>query len=63
MARGRDLMRFYCPNDVTRPLFSKSVARRETMDSIYRVNWATSYFDVFNATENQYFNSVTLSAY
>lgn len=38
MARGRDLMRFYCSNDVTRPLFSESVARRKTMDSIYRVN-------------------------
>jgi len=51
VARGRDLMRFYCSNDVTRPLFSESVARRKTMDSIYRINWVTAYnIDVFDVT-------------
>lgn len=49
MARGRDLMRFYCPNDVTGPLFSEPVARRETVDSIYRVSIpdhrALTFFD------------------
>ncbi|KYN20642.1 hypothetical protein ALC57_06959 [Trachymyrmex cornetzi] len=48
VARGRDLMRFYCSNDVTRPLFS--VARRKTMDSIYRINWATISIHIFLAT-------------
>lgn len=43
MARGRDLMRFYCSNDVTRPLFSDSVARRKTMNSI--ASTPRSYFD------------------
>lgn len=49
VARGRDLMRFYCPNDVTGPLFSEPVARRETVDSIYRVSIpdhrASTFFD------------------
>lgn len=45
VARGRDLMRFYCPNDVTGPLFSEPVARRETVDSIYRVS--IPCFDIF----------------
>lgn len=46
VARGRDLMRFYCPNDVTGPLFSEPVARRETVDSIYRV-YTGPCFDIF----------------
>lgn len=50
VARGRDLMRFYCPNDVTGPLF-EPVARRKTVDSIYRVCRTASgppSFDVFS---------------
>jgi len=38
VARGRDLMRFYCPNDVTGAIvLPVPVARRKTVDSIYRV--------------------------
>lgn len=56
VARGRDLMRFYCLNDVTGPLFSEPVARRETVDSIYRVslsipNRRTGTLTFFDAVE------------
>lgn len=47
MAKGRDLMRFYWPNDVTGPLF-EPVARRKTVDSIYRVYRTETSFDTFD---------------
>lgn len=36
MARGRDLMRFYCSDDVTGAIV-QAVVEWKTLDSIYRV--------------------------
>lgn len=41
MARGRDLMRFYCSDDVTGGIV-QAVVERKTFDSIYRV-WTTRF--------------------
>lgn len=40
MARGRDLMRFSCPDDATGAIV-RAVVERKTLDSIYGVSAAT----------------------